>query len=177
MAGLIGIAPTPRAFGAANPMLSIELNALGEGTFAPAAYRREGIVAWAAAFRAPAALRWPATGRLAHRFAEDLFDRVHVLPTALRLGNVVSELTREVAVWNAWRTIPQTLTSLRLEGDAGSTLVASAPLPLLAAMNTRQVAEVPTTSPRNDPLHHRPVPPICGIEDTPQLRCWWRSTL
>ena len=130
MAGLIGIAPTPRAFGAANPMLSIELNALGEGTFAPAAYRREGIVAWAAAFRAPAALRWPATGRLAHRFAEDLFDRVHVLPTALRLGNVVSELTREVAVWNAWRTIPQTLTSLRLEGDAGSTLAAPGALPL-----------------------------------------------
>ena len=130
MAGLIGIAPTPRAFGAANPMLSIELNALGEGTFAPAAYRREGIVAWAAAFRAPAALRWPATGRLAHRFAEDLFDRVHVLPTALRLGNVVSELTREVAVWNAWRTIPQTLTALRLDGDPGSTLVAPGALPL-----------------------------------------------
>lgn len=130
MAGLIGIAPTPRLFGAINPALSIELNALGEGAFAPAAYRREGIVAWAGVFRAPAALRWPATGRLAHRFAEDLFDRVHVLPTALSLGNVVSELTREVAVWNAWRTIPQTLTALRLEGDAGSTLAAPGALPL-----------------------------------------------
>ena len=130
MAGLIGIAPTPRAFGAINPALSIELNALGEGAFAPAAYRREGIVAWAGVFRAPAALRWPATGRLAHRFAEDLFDRIHVLPTALSLGNVVSELTREVAVWNAWRTIPQTLTGLRLDGDAGSTLAAPAALPL-----------------------------------------------
>ncbi|MFZ5635299.1 MAG: hypothetical protein ACOY82_01800 [Pseudomonadota bacterium] len=130
MAGLIGLAPTPRAFGAANPALSIELNALGEAAFATAAYRRERIVARAGVFRAPAALRWPATGRLAHRFAEDLFDRVHVLPTALSLGNVVSELTREVAVWNAWRTIPQTLTALRLEGDAGSTLAAPGALPL-----------------------------------------------
>lgn len=130
MAGLIGLAPTPRAFGATNPALSIELNSLGEAAFAPAAYRRESIVARAGVFRAPAALRWPATGRLAHRFAEDLFDRVHVLPTALSLGNVVSELTREVAVWNAWRTIPQMLTALRLDGDAGSTLAAPGALPL-----------------------------------------------
>jgi hypothetical protein len=130
MAGLIGLAPTPRAFGAANPMLSTELNALGEGAFAPASYARERLTAGAGAFRAPEALRWPATGRLAHRFAEDLFDRVHVLPTALSLGNVVSELTREIAVWNAWRTVPQTLTALRLDGDAGSTLAAPGALPL-----------------------------------------------
>ena len=32
-------------------------------------------------------------------------------------------------------------------------------------------------APRKVPEHHRPVPPICGIEDTPKLRCWWRSTL
>jgi hypothetical protein len=130
MAGLIGLAPTPRAFGATNPMLSIELNALGEGAFAPGTYARERLTAGAGAFRAPEAMRWPATGRLAHRFAEDLFDRVHVLPTALSLGNVVSELTREIAVWNAWRTVPQTLTALRLDGDAGSTLTAPGALPL-----------------------------------------------
>lgn len=130
MAGLIGLAPTPRAFGATNPMLSIELNALGEGAFAPGTYARERLTAGAGAFRAPEALRWPATGRLAHRFAEDLFDRVHVLPTALSLGNVVSELTREIAVWNAWRTLPQTLVALRLDGDAGSALAAPGALPL-----------------------------------------------
>ena len=131
MAGVIGIAPTPRAFGATNPALSIELNSLGEAAFAPAAYRRESIVARAGVFRAPAALRWPATGRIAHRFAEDYFDRIHLTPIALALGNVVSELTREVFVWNAWRTASQTLTALRLEGDAGSTLTAPAALPLV----------------------------------------------
>lgn len=133
MAALTGIAPTPRLFGATNPALSIELNALGEGAFVPAAWRRDSIVAGAgaAAFRAPAALRWPVTGRLAHRFAEDYFDRIHLTPIALALGNVVSELTREVFVWNAWRTAPQTLTALSLDGDAGSTLTTPAALPLV----------------------------------------------
>ncbi|MCC6561239.1 MAG: hypothetical protein IT478_07780, partial [Xanthomonadales bacterium] len=130
MAALIGLAPTPRLFGATNPALSIELNALGEATLAPATYAREHLVAWAGAFRAPASTPWPVTGRLAHRFAEDYFDRIHLTPIALSLGNVVSELTREIAVWNAWRTHPQTLTALRLDGDTGSTLDAPVALPM-----------------------------------------------
>ena len=130
MAGLIGIAPTPRLFGATNPALSIELNALGEGAFVPAAYGRERIVAWASAFRVAGALRWTMSGRMAHRHADDLFDRIHVLPTALSLGNVVSELTREIVVWNAWRDRVQTLATLQLVGDAGSVLTAPAVLPM-----------------------------------------------
>lgn len=130
MAALLGIAPTPRLFGAINSALSVELNALGEGAFAPATYARERLTARAGAFRPSDALRWSATGRLAHRFADDLFDRIHLTPIALSLGNVVSELTREIAVWNAWRATPQTLTALRLIGDAGSTLTAPGSLPL-----------------------------------------------
>jgi hypothetical protein len=131
MAALIGIAPTPRVFGATNPALSIDVNALGEVRLDPAAYARERLTARSGVFRQADALRWPATGRLAHRFAEDYFDRIHLTPIALALGNVVSELTRELAVWNAWRTVPQTLTALRLEGDAGSTLAAPDALPLV----------------------------------------------
>ena len=130
MAALQGIAPTPRLFGATNAALSVELNALGEGAFAPATHARERLVALAGAFRPLASTPWPMTGRMAHRFADDLFDRIHVLPTALSLGNVVSELTREIAVWNAWRATPQTLTALRLIGDAGSTLAAPVALPM-----------------------------------------------
>lgn len=130
MAGLIGIAPTPRLFGAANPALSVELDRLGEGAFAPAAYGRERVVAWVSVFRVAGALRWSMSGRMAHRHADDLFDRIHVLPTALSLGNVVSELTREIVVWNAWRDRVQTLATLQLVGDAGSTLTPPAPLPM-----------------------------------------------
>jgi hypothetical protein len=130
MAALQGIAPMPRLFGVTNPVLSIELNTLGEGAFTPSAYARETVVALAGAFRSPASTPWPTTGRMAHRFAEDYFDRIHLTPNALALGNVVSELTREIAVWNAWRNFPQTLTALRLDGDAGSTLSAPDALPL-----------------------------------------------
>ncbi len=130
MAALQGIAPTPRLFGATNAALSVELNALGEVAFAPATYARERVTARAGAFRMPGASRWASQGRLAHRFADDYFDRIHLTPIALSLGNVVSELTREIAVWNAWRTTPQTLTALRLIGDAGSTLTAPGSLPL-----------------------------------------------
>ena len=130
MAALLGIAPTPRLFGATNTALSVELNALGEVAFAPATYARERLTARAGAFRMPGASRWATQGRLAHRFADDYFDRIHLTPIALSLGNVVSELTREIAVWNAWRATPQTLTALRLIGDAGSTLTAPGSLPL-----------------------------------------------
>jgi hypothetical protein len=130
MAALIGLAPTPRLFGATNAALSIELNALGEGAFAPATYVRERLTARAGVFRMPGASRWATQGRLAHRFAEDYFDRIHLTPIALSLGNVVSELTREIAVWNAWRAVAQTLTALRMDGDAGSTLTAPGSLPL-----------------------------------------------
>ena len=130
MAALQGIAPTPRLFGATNTALSVELNALGEGAFAAATYARERLTSRAAAFRMPDASRWPTQGRLAHRFADDYFDRIHLTPIGLSLGNVVSELTREIAVWNAWRAKTQTLTALRLDGDTGSTLTAPTALPL-----------------------------------------------
>jgi hypothetical protein len=139
MAGRIGIAPTARSFGATNPALSIEVNTLGEARLDPAAYARERFTARTGAYRHPAALRWPATGRLAHRFAEDYFDRIHLTPIALSLGNVVSELIREIAVWNAWRTASQTLTALRLDGDVGSTLATPAPLPLVLRPLQEQV--------------------------------------
>ena len=130
MAGLQGIAPTPRLFGSTHRALSVELDRLGESAFAPAAYAREPFVARTGALRGLDALRWPVLGRLAHRHADDYLDRIHVLPMALSLGNVVSEVTREVMVWNAWRDRVQTLATLHLEGDGGSTLAAPGALPL-----------------------------------------------
>ncbi|MBX3713016.1 MAG: hypothetical protein KF800_13735 [Lysobacter sp.] len=138
MAGLQGIAATARLFGATNPALSVELDRLGEGMFVPAAHGRASVAAFAGAFRIPGASPWPALGRPGHRFAEDWFDRIHVLPAALSLGNVVSELTREIVIWNAWRDRVQTLATLQLDGDAGITLTAPGALPMpVRAMQER----------------------------------------
>ena len=134
MAGLIGIAHTPRLFGADEPALSPELRALTEAAFAPAATARERLLAVAGAFRQAASTPWPATGRTAHRFVDDYYDRIHLTPQMLALGNVVSQVVREVSVWNAWRTQPATVTALVLDGDAGMSVtpgsvpVAFAPL-------------------------------------------------
>ncbi len=134
MAGLIGIAPTPRLFGAEEPALSPELRALTHVVFVPALYARVSFTAQAGVFRQVASTPWAVTGRMAHRFVDDYYDRIHLTPRALALGNVVSQVVREVAVWNAWRTQPATVTALVLDGDTGMTLapdggpVAFAPL-------------------------------------------------
>jgi hypothetical protein len=119
MAGLIGIAPTARLFGADEPALSPELRALIEVAFVPAAHARATLTAQAGAFRQGAATPWSVTGRMAHRFVDDYYDRLHLTPRHLALGNVVSQIVREVAVWNAWRTRPATVTALVLDGGDG----------------------------------------------------------
>jgi hypothetical protein len=134
MAGLLGIAPTSRAFGADVPALSPELRALTDVAFAPAAYARARVCAVAGEFRQATATPWAVNGRMARRFVDDYYDRIHLTPRDLALGHVVSALTREVAVWNAWRTTSATITALVVDGDAGITVapdvvpVACAPL-------------------------------------------------
>lgn len=137
MAGLIGIAPTLRLFGADEPALSPELRALLEVVFVPAAYARERLLAVAGAFRSPASTPWPATGRTAHRFVDDYYDRIHLTPQTLALGNVVSQVVREVAVWNAWRTQPATVTALVLDGGAGMAVAPDAVPALFAPLQER----------------------------------------
>ena len=119
MAGLIGIAPTARLFGADEQVLSPELRALTEVVFVPAAHARASLIAQAGAFRQAASTPWSATGRMAHRFVDDYYDRIHLTPRQLALGNVVSQVVREVAVWNAWRARPATVTALVLDGGDG----------------------------------------------------------
>ncbi len=137
MAGIVGIAPTPRLFGADEPALSPELRALTEVAFTPAPYARASLTARAGAFRQAASTPWPATGRMAHRFVDDYYDRIHLTPRALALGNVVSQVVREIAVWNACRTQPATVTALVLDGDAGITIAPDAVPVAFAALQER----------------------------------------
>lgn len=117
MAARRATAFTPRAFGATNPHLAREVATLEEARWRPAMVRRPRDLARRGAYRlAPTAHR-ALRGRLAHTFADDYFDRMHLTPTAWALGNVVSVIVREVAVWNAWRTRVATLTALTIEGD------------------------------------------------------------
>lgn len=62
-------------------------------------------------------------------FIDDFYYRVHIRPTSLALGNVVSTQTYVVKVWNAW-FVPQTLTGINGTND-GVIAVGSGSLPML----------------------------------------------
>lgn len=73
-----------------------------------------------------------ATGVLADAFTSDWYGRVHIRPATMALGNLLSEQTREVEVWNAFFST-QTLTDVTETGADGLTLTEPAATPLAFA--------------------------------------------
>ena len=63
-------------------------------------------------------------------FGDDFFDRIHVAPQVLNLGNVSSVQQRAVRVWNAYRARALTLTDAALAGGEGIVLTAPGMPPL-----------------------------------------------
>ncbi|HET7301264.1 MAG TPA: hypothetical protein VFJ01_11510, partial [Oleiagrimonas sp.] len=43
-------------------------------------------------------------GSAAHSYADDWYDRIHVIPSQINLGNLLRQQVRSIHVWNAWRT-------------------------------------------------------------------------
>jgi hypothetical protein len=71
-------------------------------------------------------------------FGDDFFDRIHVEPQVLNLGNVSSVQQRAVRVWNAYRARALTLTDAALSGGEGIILTAPGAPPLpFAPMSER----------------------------------------
>lgn len=71
-------------------------------------------------------------------FGDDFFDRIHVEPQVLNLGNVSSVQQRAVRVWNAYRARALTLTEAALSGGEGIVLTAPGATPLsFAPMSER----------------------------------------
>lgn len=84
---------------------------------------------------APMSTHWPveANGRAivsqpARSFVDDFYDRVHVAPQSLDLGNVVSTQTTVVRVWNAYRTASSLKAVAGLEDGIELTGQGAAPL-------------------------------------------------
>ena len=63
------------------------------------------------------------SGQVAESFYQDWYNRVHVVPGVINLGNVVSTQIREVEVWNAFFT-DNTLSDISATGASGMTLTA-----------------------------------------------------
>lgn len=56
-------------------------------------------------------------------YFDDFYNRIHIRPRSVALGNVLSEQVAEVEVWNAW-LVSQTLNAIDEQNTEGLTLIA-----------------------------------------------------
>lgn len=59
-------------------------------------------------------------GSIATSYYDDYYNRVHVIPRTLDIGNLLSVQTRQVSVWNAWLT-SRALSAITESGTDGLT--------------------------------------------------------
>lgn len=60
------------------------------------------------------------SGAIARSYFDDFYNRIHVVPGVLDIGNLLSVQTRDATVWNAYFT-PQALASIDESGTTGLT--------------------------------------------------------
>lgn len=58
------------------------------------------------------------SGHIALSYYDDFYNRVHITPRVLDIGNLLSVQTRDVSVWNAWLA-PKALSSIGETGTEG----------------------------------------------------------
>jgi len=75
-------------------------------------------------------------------FGDDFYDRIHVVPQTLSLGNVSSVQQRAIRVWNAFRARALMLADASLTGGEGIVLTAPGPSPLSFPPLAEQVWQV-----------------------------------
>lgn len=121
--------------GYTNPHVTVDLRSYGPFIgWPPAAPMDIGTAAAVAMTHVVAAAHPRAiNGTPAHSYADDWYDRIHLIPAMIDLGNLLKTQTRTIQVWNAWRTQSVTLSSVSGGNSDGVTLTAPGPLPLTFA--------------------------------------------
>lgn len=107
-------------------------------------------------------------GAAAPNFGADWYDRVHVIPGEIALGNVISNVTRDVEVWNAWST-SKTLSSIAASGTTGGITLGGQSAPPLAFGPLQSRLYTLTVSTSGDPVIDARYDLDFGTE-TPALR-------
>lgn len=72
---------------------------------------------------------WVLSGIMGGSYYDDFYNRIHVAPSTLNMGNLLSEQVREFTIWNAYTT-PQTLNGITATGTDGVELTEPAPAPI-----------------------------------------------
>lgn len=76
------------------------------------------------------------SGAIARSYYDDYYNRIHVVPRVLDIGNLLSVQTREATVWNAYLT-PQALASIDESGTVGLTESGITPPTTFATLEER----------------------------------------
>jgi hypothetical protein len=130
MAGILGVLTAAALSGEVNPALSIELAQQTEAVYAPAFYDPAPVAsATFTGYRLAAGNGYGIAGTAARAFSADFYNRIHVVPREIALGNVVTAQTREIALWNAYDT-PVTLGAVSVANGDGIEATGPGALPL-----------------------------------------------
>lgn len=70
------------------------------------------------------------SGGKATSFGDDWFNRIHITPALMLLGNLVSGLTKTFYVWNAWLGVARVLETITGAGTSGITMTPPSSTPL-----------------------------------------------
>jgi hypothetical protein len=72
------------------------------------------------------------TGGIPRSFYDDFYERIHIIPNPVDLGNVVSGFEQIVDVWNSF-SVSKTMTAFTPPDDTGITVTTPGALPLMLA--------------------------------------------
>lgn len=78
-------------------------------------------------------------------YRDDFYYRVHLIPTSIDLGNLVTAQSRTIDVWNAWPDLALSMTDLVITGGDGITVTGDATRPLTFAPLQQRTWDVAVT--------------------------------
>ncbi len=107
---------------ASNPHLAADVDNYAVDYWPPHAFACDPVGAGPKANNVPVDIAaWGCSGAFAAGYYDDYYNRIHIRPNPVALGNLLSEQVREVEVWNAYET-GQLLTAVTPTGAEGITL-------------------------------------------------------
>ncbi len=143
MVAITGQLTRGAGFGMVNPYLSSDLRRLDDELHVPRAYNapaRRGTTRIAS--RSAQRPRVVAAPRVARSFHDDFYNRIHVRPASLPLGNLASSQVREVRVWNAYIGQAQVLKAATLADGAGLAITAPGAYPITFTPNQERAFQL-----------------------------------
>lgn len=121
MPAIDGFFPQPSLAGYVNLYLAADMDAYTEDWVGDPVRWAAGIIAGHASL----VTHWPVsttpsahTGYIATSFYDDYYNRIHIAPRTIDIGNLLNVQTRQATIWNAYLT-PQALSSVTESGTEG----------------------------------------------------------